>query len=108
MGLKGVTREGMDYELILVFDLDIKHFAQVSKDRTMLFMDKPSFVITKETGVTIRDWCLEGLDISMIIEKINQAGSIEDLRTIHSKYPGYSEKIKPELVRRSNEINRRG
>jgi len=106
VGLRGVTREGMDYELTLVFELDIKHFTQVSKDRTMLFMDKPSFIITKETGTTISNWCLEGIDISMIIEKINQAGNLEDLRTIHMKYPRYSDKIKQELVRRSNEIGK--
>ena len=31
VGLKGVTREGMDYEFTLVFDLDIKQHASSSK-----------------------------------------------------------------------------
>src|SRR5213075_24314 len=39
VGLKGVTRDGMDYEFTLVFDIDIKHNASASKDRTGLFMD---------------------------------------------------------------------
>jgi len=44
MGLKGITREGFDYEMTLVFDLDIKHNARASKDRTGLFQDKPPFI----------------------------------------------------------------
>ena len=34
VGLKGITRDGMDYEFTIVFDLDIKHNAVASKDRT--------------------------------------------------------------------------
>ncbi len=50
VGLKGVTRDGMDYEFTIVLDLDLKHKATASKDRTGLFMDKPQFIITEETG----------------------------------------------------------
>ena len=60
VGLKGVTREGMDYEITVVFDLDIKHYATASKDRTGLFMDKPSWVITENTGKRILNWCNAG------------------------------------------------
>ncbi len=59
VGLKGVTREGMDYEFTIVFDLDIKHYAQASKDRTGLFMDKPQFLITDKIGQRLRAWCSE-------------------------------------------------
>jgi hypothetical protein len=34
IGLKGVTRDGMDYEFTIMLDLDIKHNASASKDRT--------------------------------------------------------------------------
>jgi len=64
VGLKGVTREGMDYELTVVFDLDIKHNATASKDRTGLFMDKPSWVITESTGKRILAWCKAGNTVS--------------------------------------------
>jgi len=46
VGLKGVTREGLDYEFTIVLELDLKHQATATKDRTQLFMDKPSFIIT--------------------------------------------------------------
>src|SRR5690606_6776632 len=57
VGLKGVTRDGMDYELNLVFDVDARHLAKASKDRTNLFVNSPDFQITVETGTGIRDWC---------------------------------------------------
>jgi hypothetical protein len=55
IGLKGVTRDGMDYEFTIVLDLDLKHNATASKDRTGLFMDKPQFVITEATGQLVKE-----------------------------------------------------
>ena len=60
IGLKSVQRDGVDYEFTIVLDVDMKHFAKASKDRTNLFMDKPEFIINAETGKTILDWCNEG------------------------------------------------
>jgi hypothetical protein len=59
VGLKGVTREGLDYEFTVVFDLDIKHYAVASKDRTGLFMDKPQFLITDKIGLRLKSWCTD-------------------------------------------------
>jgi len=60
VGLKTVMRDGIDYEFTIVLDIDMKHNAKASKDRTGLFMDKPEFVITPETGKAILNWCNEG------------------------------------------------
>ena len=60
VGLKEIQRDGFEYELTLSFDIDIAHFAQAGKDRTGLFMDKPAFRITKETGKVILDWASSG------------------------------------------------
>ena len=39
-----LQRDGLDYEFTtLAFDIDIKHFAVASKDRTGLFMEKSEF-----------------------------------------------------------------
>lgn len=62
VGMKAITREGFDYEVTLSLDLDIKHNATATKDRTGLFIDKPQFVITPETGKKIINWCSEGID----------------------------------------------
>lgn len=57
VGLKPVQKEGIDYEFTLAFDMDIRHKATASKDRTGLFIDKSPFVITPQTGSIIKDWC---------------------------------------------------
>lgn len=60
VGLKAVTREGFDYEMTLCFDIDAKHYAASSKDRTSLFIDQPSVVITPGTGKQLLDWLNSG------------------------------------------------
>lgn len=60
VGLKEETREGFEYELTVNIELDQKHNATSSKDRTGLFADQPSFVPSEETGKMILDWCENG------------------------------------------------
>ena len=62
-GLKEITRDGFEYELTVNFNLDEKHNCTASKDRTGLFMDKPFFTITEETGKSIIDWCNSGTKV---------------------------------------------
>ena len=57
VGLKAVQRDNVDYEFTCVLDLNIKHQAVASKDRTGLFMGKPEFIITPDTGREILTWC---------------------------------------------------
>lgn len=104
VGLKGVTRDGMDYEFTIVLDLDLRHNATGSKDRTGLFMDKPQFVITEETGRMIKNWCNAGFNISDIEVMIDQSASLDDLRKILIKYPEYRDRIKPAIYRRKAQI----
>jgi hypothetical protein len=59
-GLKEVTREGFEYELTVNLELDTRHNATASKDRTGLFMGKPSFVPSEATGQLILEWCESG------------------------------------------------
>ena len=87
VGLKGVTRDGMDYEFSLVLDLDIKHQATASKDRTGLFMDKFAFAPSALTGERIRTWCMGDELMEHIHKQIASAGTIPELRAILIKYP---------------------
>jgi hypothetical protein len=64
VGMKEVQRDGFEYELTLNLELDIRHNAIASKDRTGLFMDRPAFVITEETGRTLKTWCETGAPAS--------------------------------------------
>lgn len=104
VGLKGVTRDGMDYELTIVFDIDIKHHAAASKDRTGLFSDKPTIIITDATGELIKDWCMSGFKVSDIEAEIEQTTSIDGLRHIFQKYPEHRKRIEPAIYRRKAQI----
>lgn len=55
-GMKGVQRDGFEYELTINFSIDQQHLAIASKDRTDLFKDPVPFLITEETGKIIREW----------------------------------------------------
>lgn len=59
-GLREVTREGFEYELTINLEMDIRHNAMASKDRTNLFMGKPAFVPGVQTGELIAKWCEQG------------------------------------------------
>jgi hypothetical protein len=86
-GLKEITREGFEYELTLNFNLEINHHATASKDRTGLFMDKPEFIITSETGKTLINWCNDGVnELTVAINEMETVATIDDLKVIWSKY----------------------
>lgn len=57
VGLKISQRDGTDYEFGIMFDIDIKHFCEVSKDRTGLFTERGPFQITQLTGAELKTWC---------------------------------------------------
>ena len=104
VGLRGVTREGMDYEFTIVLDLDIKHDATASKDRTGLFMDKPQFVITQGTGKQIAKWCDNGVELDKIKQEIKDAQTVDELRAILKKYPDYRKDIEPLCIQHKKAI----
>lgn len=63
LGMAPIQREGLEYDFSVVFDIAISHYATASKDRTGLFtstMDQRAFVITEETGHTIKQWLDKG------------------------------------------------
>jgi len=105
VGLKGVVRDNTDYEFTIVFDLDIKHNATASKDRTMLFMDKPPYVITPKHGERILKWCNAGASLEEVKSKIEKSASIVELRDILKAYPEYRNTIEPLAIKRKESIN---
>ena len=92
VGLKAVQREGVDYEFTLVFDIDIKHNATSSKDRTNLFEGKPQFKITSKTGEEILQWCNSGTTEEVEIQGlIDSCATIDDLLELFNKYPSFQQ-----------------
>lgn len=110
IGLKGVTREGMDYEFTLVFDLDIKQHASCSKDRTTLYMGKPEFKIVVETGKLINAWCNESTSpIKLpsneeITMRVNECKSLEELLALYNRYPEKQQMLHPEFTKKRQQL----
>lgn len=104
VGLKSVQRDGTDYEFTVVFDLDIKHLAKASKDRTGLFMDQPEDIITPQHGKQILNWCNSGISLTDIKTQIKTAKTLEVLREILRNYPEYRSDIEPLAVQRKEEL----
>lgn len=110
VGLKGVTREGMDYEFTLVFDLDIKQNASSSKDRTSLFMGKPEFRINVETGKRINAWCNASyppLNIPSneeIIKRADACKSLKELLGLYNLYPEKQIVLHTEFTKRRQQL----
>lgn len=75
VGLKSVTKDGMDYEFTTVFDLDINHNAICTKDRTSMFGQTP-MKLTEATGKAILQWC--ECSSEPMIEHNNQVKSIDE------------------------------
>ena len=80
VGLKSVTRDGMDYEFTIVFDIDVAHNCVASKDRTGLFVSDLPFKANDITGKRIFNWCERGkLSISQQIHACNGIPSLKAL-----------------------------
>ena len=105
VGLKAVQRDGIDFEFTLVFDIDIKHFAVSSKDRTGLFMGKPEFTINPSTGRKILEWCNSGTNLQSAREKIKNAKNLEELNVLYNQYSNWRELLEYDFKLQRDTIN---
>lgn len=81
LGLEDEIRGGFDYEMTVAFEvINDKHMAYTSKDRTNLFVGKPEFLITRETGKLLLDWC----ELGIVAAEHND--SREPLTATHPKW----------------------
>ena len=97
VGLKGIFRDGIEYEFTIVFDIDSNHFAVASKDRTQVFVNQPLFKITAETGKKILEWCNSGKEPTkksnpenledILKTKISTCKTVEDLLALFKAQP---------------------
>lgn len=105
VGLKAVQRNDLDYEFTLVFDVDIKHFAVSSKDRTGLFMGKPEFIINSHTGKKILDWCNSGTNLQDARKKIKATKTLEALKLLYNQYSSWRELLEYDFKLQKDTIN---
>lgn len=83
-GLEDEIRNGYDYEMTLALEIiNDKHMAKASKDRTQLFMDKPEFLITVNTGVQIKEWCNRG-KADQLDAQIKNCKNLKELLAVYN------------------------
>lgn len=106
VGLKAIQRDGFDYEFTLVFDLDLKHQATATKDRTGLFSAKPEFKINSYTGQQLSQWCMEDLTprIDYVKDRIQQTNTTLELLGLYNQYPEFRDLLLPYFEKRKQEI----
>lgn len=85
-GLKEITREGFEYELTVNLELDTRHMATSSKDRTGLFAGQPEFIPSEETGKLILQWCESGAApiVRDIKKELRSAKNLIELQAIYN------------------------
>lgn len=112
VGLKGVQRDGIDYEFTLVFDLNTNLMARASKDRTQLFFGNAEFIPTPETGRSILQWCnignmqLQAITEQDLMKSIENCSTVEELNALFSTYPQFQTSHQSAFTKRKHEINR--
>lgn len=102
VGLKAIQRDEISYEFSLVLDLDIKHFATASKDRTLLFEGKPQFLINTYTGKRISDWCNSTMTKSELKQKIEECLTIKELTDLYHNNVDLAKSIDQDFVEKKN------
>ncbi|MGN7709160.1 AAA family ATPase [Chryseobacterium sp. 22543] len=106
-GTKEITRDGFEYELTINFELvNESHLAKASKDRTGLFMNKPEFIITSNTGKLILNWCNSGIAKTATVSTgIDSPASYQSPITPITFDPGVDCFSKNDILKRINTSN---
>jgi hypothetical protein len=96
VGLKGIQRNGLEYDLTLLFTLDSNHQAMASKDRTELFYGLPASVLTIDTGRKIQAWCASETipSVTDISTRINATKSLGELLSLYQENTNISLSVK--------------
>lgn len=102
VGLKAIQRDEISYEFTIVFDIDYKHFATASKDRTNLFEGKPQFVINSNTGKKILDWCNSNMTKGELQVKVSECNSQSELLILYNENLELAKTIEQDFVAKRN------
>lgn len=106
VGLKAIQRDEISYEFTIVFDVDSKHFAVSSKDRTLLFEGKPQFIINSNTGKKILDWCNSSITKGELSIKVKECNNVAELTTLYHNNLNLAKTIEAEFVAKRDLLNK--
>ena len=105
VSLKGIQRDGYEYEFATCFSLDMRHLATISKDRTQLFGDQAPFQLDEAVGTRIRQWCQVNATTSEeVSQQVDACRTVPDLVTLFHQYPMHQTVLRPVFERRKQQI----
>jgi hypothetical protein len=104
VGMKAIMRSDFEFELTSMLDLDMDHMARCSKDRTGILNHMTPFIISEGTGEILKEWCEMDSSLPSIIDEINSAKTIADLKQINSTNPKYQKQIRESLSNKKQQL----
>lgn len=106
VGLKGIQRDGLEYDFTLVFNIDIKNNAVATKDRTGLFFGKPEHKLTVQTGALIRQWCESGTEVKVddVSQRIRDTQTLRGLLQLYNLFPQFQDSLKQEFEQQKRAV----
>lgn len=104
IGLKAIQRDDVEFEFSLVFDIDSKHLAISTKDRTSLFVDKKPFVMNVSTGTKLLNWCNNTTTEAEVITEINKCTEVTILSKLYSDNPSFQKRLNPLFIKRKEQL----
>lgn len=86
VGMKGVQRDGLEYDFTIVFELDITHRATCTKDRTQQFHKTIPLLLSEVTGQKIKNWCsiIKPKDDTYVLDLIRSCKTIKTLKILYN------------------------
>lgn len=84
VGMAPVQSDGIEYEFSVVLDIAMNHEAEISKDRTGIFSNKPIFKVTEDIGKLLVEWRNLGKEKPAIAPKVNEP----NFETDEPTFPG--------------------
>ncbi|HLF52573.1 ATP-binding protein [Flavobacterium sp.] len=98
VGLKAIQRDEISYEFTIVFDIDYKHFATASKDRTNLYEGKSQFIINSNTGKRILEWCSSTITKAELQAKVSECNNTKELTDLFNNNLELAKTIEQDFV----------
>jgi len=111
VGMKGIQRDGLEYDFTIVFELDITNSATCTKDRTQQFHKIIPYKLDEKIGERIRMWCkvIKPRDDQYMRDMVNLCKSVEELKTLYknnklAKGNEHMFKARAEKLQRQKEV----
>lgn len=115
VGLKATQREDVEYEFTVVLEINQRHHATISKDRTGLFVNRPELALNAEVGKEIAEWCnstdtvkqsapVAEIKESSFEEKINACQTVDELSQLFLNNPTYHFEYRDRFIKRNSQL----